>query len=622
MKFKVSKQKKKIKIRRQKETASPLSKLINESLPKYLIRDIVWEALKKVNYDKHIKKEEIYIEHPQNEEFGDFSTNVGMVLAGKAKKNPEVIAKNLKKQITGRDVLQCVSTIGGFLNFQLSTEWLANELNEILKEKDTYGNSNWGKDQTWLLEHTSPNPNKAMHLGHLRNNVTGMAIGNLWEAVGIKVTRDAIDNNRGIAIAKLMWGYLKFARKDKKETTDISYWSSHQDEWLTPEDANVRPDKFMDELYVKASTDFKENKDTEKTVRQMVVDWEAGNKNDLELWEKVLSYVYKGQKQTLDRLGSKWDHVWHEHEHYKMGKDLAYEGLEKGVFKKSKGAIVTDLKKYGIPDTVVIKSDGTALYITQDFSLTKLKMEKFKPDKAFWVIGPEQSLALKQFFAACEQLGIGKYEDYTHIAYGWMSIKGKGKMSSRLGNVIYIDDLVDEVKNKVLEKIKDSDFDETERENIAEKVALGAIKYSILKVGRMTGTAFDIDESVSFEGDSGPYLQYTYARANSILKESKSPIADRLSPKVELNNEEQAILRTLYKFPEMVFEAGMNLSPNLLCLYLFDLAQKFNLFYRKHKVLKAQSAKLKTQRLAITAATAQVIKNGLELLGIEVLEKM
>jgi arginyl-tRNA synthetase len=223
------------------------------------------------------------------------------------------------------------------------------------------------------------------------------------------------------------------------------------------------------------------------------------------LWKLVLSYSYAGQELTLSRLGNKWDYVWHESDHYAEGKQWVEEGLHKGVFKKGEeGAIVTDFSAYNIPDTVVIKSDGTSLYITQDLELTRLKKEKFHPDRMFWVIGPEQSLAMKQMFVACEQLGIGKYADYTHLSYGSVTIKGQGKMSSRSGNVLYIDDLIDDVRNHVLVVMDGEHMNNDEKKAIAEQVALGAVKYGFLRAGRERDIAFDLETAILVPTSSMP----------------------------------------------------------------------------------------------------------------------
>jgi arginyl-tRNA synthetase len=634
-------------------------------------RNIIIKALRKVT-----GTEDIHLQTPEQEDHGDYATNVALQLKNlKTKKlkdqlqvtnhqspreTAQEIVNRLKADKELTKVVDKIEVAGpGFINFFLEKEYLIDQLSVILNKKDSFGKSDLYKGQKYLIEHTSPNPNKAMHLGHLRNNVTGMAIANLWEFVEAKVVRDDVDNNRGIAIARLMWGYLKFAHKEtepfgKSQSFDqkkmINYWYDHKEEWKKPEDLNIRPDKFVDELYVKASKDFKEDKETEKQVRKIVVDWEARDEKNWELWKTVLEYSHKGQEMTLSRLGNRWDKIWHEHEHYQMGKDIVEEGLKKGIFKKGKkGAIITDLEKYDLPDTVVIKADGTALYITQDLALTKLKKETFNPDKLFWVIGPEQTLALKQLFAVSEQLGISKRENLIHISFGWMSIKGQGKMSSRLGNVVYIDDLLDKSKSIVQEIMNSGNkrLTDDETENISEQVSIGAVKYSILKVGRTTDTAFDFKESLSFEGNSGPYLQYTYARTRSVLEKArstKSGARNKLKiqkPDIQnvsnlknynldivsyfdirisdLNSEELSLLRTFIHFPEVISNAATNYAPNLLANYLYDLAQKYNSFYNSNKIIGSQNEDF---RLSLTEATGQILKNGLTLLGIPAPHKM
>ena len=563
------------------------------------------------------------LEHPKEESHGDYAVNVAMQLASVLRRSPMQIAQEIADNLelpAGVSKLEVAAP--GFINFWLDTSWLIENLQTIESAGTKYGSSDWGQGKTWLIEHTSPNPNKAMHLGHLRNNVTGMAIANIWEALGVTVIRDAIDNNRGIAIAKLMWGFLKFARKNENAPLEIAYWFDHQDEWHTPESLDTRPDRFMDRLYTLAADDCKNDAEVDALVRQMVVDWEAKDEKTWALWQHVLDYVYAGQNQTLQRLGNKWDKVWHEHEHYEKGKQYVEEGLAKGIFQKlDSGAILTDLESYNLPDTVVIKSDGTSLYITQDLALTDLKQKTFHPDKTFWVIGPEQSLAMKQVFAVSEQLGIGKVEDFTHIAYGYMSIKGQGKMSSRLGNVIYIDDLIDAAKEVVLAQMEARSFgSEEERQRVAEEIAVGSVKYSILKVGRLTDTAFDFATSLSVEGDAGPYLQYTYARSQSVLRKVETELTP-VDSTIEMNEAEQAVLRWLYRYPEMVQEAGLQLSPNYLANYLYELSQRFNTFYNSNQILVEES-EVKNFRLHLTKAVAQVLENGLQLLGIAAPERM
>ncbi len=619
------------------------------------IKDLIAKALDELGFDV---PEEIGLERTSNPQFGDVSSNVAMVMFSRlqatgdkqqAFKSPRELGEAIVNKIhdsrfKNNEVIVRIEVAGpGFVNFWLSDEFLIDNLAKVLEEKDDYGKapafakatvgkqknkSTKAQKQRVVVEHTSPNPNKSMHLGHLRNNVTGMAIANVLEANGNEVIRDCIDNNRGIAIAKLMWGYLKFARKSEEVPVDVGYWFEHRDDWKQPEDEGLRPDRFVDELYVKGSDDFKGN---EEIVRQMVVDWEAEDEKVWALWELVLGFSYAGQKMTLDRLGNKWDKVWHEHEHYKEGKVLVEKGIEKGVFRKlDDGAVVTDLAKFDLSDTIVTKSDGTALYITQDLALTKLKRETYGADQLYWVIGPEQSLAMRQMFAACEQLGIGKYEDYHHVAYGAMRIKGEGKMSSRKGNVVYIDELLDEARDRVKGLIKNEDLSADEVEALAEIVGVGAVKYSLLKVARMQDISFDFEESVSFEGNSGPYVQYTYARGRSVIDKANRGNYD-LRFKIqdlELNSEERGVLVELVWFGEVIERAAEDLAPHLVAGYVYELSKKFNSFYNKHSILgknQDEVSNLKSEtmfRIGLTEGVSVVLESGLKILGIDAPKRM
>lgn len=581
-------------------------------------KKIVEEVLSK-NYQVDI---DVEIENPKNENFGDFSTNVALKLSKVLSKNPSEIANEVLHLLPNIEEIEKVEVAApGFINFYLNTNQTKQILNEIIKKGDDFGKSEVGVGRKWLIEHTSINPNKAMHLGHLRNNITGMAISNLWENIGIEVVRDYVDNNRGIALAKLMWGYLKFARKSDSSPAEIDYWFEHQDEWQTPEELNEKPDHFIDKLYTQASEDFK-NPEIEEKVRKFVIDWENEEPKNRALWALVLEYSHQGQKTTLDRLGSRVDKVWYEHEHYTQGKNIVEDGLKKGVFNKTEdGAVLTNLKQYKIPDTIVIKKDGTSLYITQDLALTKLKKETFSADKLFWVVGPDQSLALKQVFAVCEQLGIGKVEDFTHLSFGYVTVKGEGKMSSRKGNVIYVDQLLDKARDIILEKIDNEELSEDEKFEIAEKLGIGSVKYSMLKVGRLTDTAFDFETSLSFEGDSAPYVIYTYTRCRSILAKLDGSVIKELDGVLN-SPEELEILKKLSNFPEVLSEAAENFSPNLVVNFVYELSQKFNTFYTKHQILNVEDEQVRYARIALTKATSIVLKKGLNLIGIDVVERM
>lgn len=559
-----------------------------------------------------------------NVQHGDYTSNFAMRFAKQLNKSPTELANQVCEKLKNEKLFSKIEVVPpGFINFWISEEVLLENLHEILNLKDNYGRSDYGNGETWLIEHTSPNPNKAMHIGHLRNNVFGMAVANIADFAGYKVIRDAVDNDRGIAIAKLMWGYLKFGRIDGQNNTDVAYWADHFDEWLTPEKANKRPDRFMDEFYVKGSADFSENKEVEEIVRNMVVLWEQEDKLIWKLWDKVLTYVHDGQALTLNRLGSHWDYVWHEHEHYREGKKMVELGLKKGIFIKSEGAIITQLRKYRIPDTIVEKSDGTSLYITQDLALTKKKKEKFNADKMHWVVGPDQTLALKQVFAVCDQLDIIKVEQCMHLSYGYMSIKGSGKMSSRLGNVLYIDELLDLASNKIYDQIKNPEITINEKKILAEKIGVSAVKYAILKVGRLTDMQFSFEEDLAFDGNSGPYLMYCYVRCLNILAKSGNEQGELIPNGVcKMSDSEYLLLRKLVVFNEIIFSSVNGYSPNLVCSYLFELAKLFSSFYEQVPVVSEKDSDLRAFRLSLVKSVSQVLKNGMELLGMDVVEKM
>lgn len=599
-----------------------------------------------------IKQADVQLEHPANSDHGDYSTNIAMKLFSKLAleqlqsmnlDSPRDLAYALVAQLddklaTQPDLSKFIKKIevagSGFINLYLSDQFFIDSLLTSISQKN-YGSSEIAKGKVWELEHTSPNPNKAMHLGHLRNNLVGMTLGRLWEAIGIRVIYEEMDNNRGIAIAKLMWGFLKFARIDKKTPVEISHWIDHPEKWQTPDDLKLRPDRFVDGLYVKGSTDFEQDKQVEQTVRQMVVDWEANDDNTRQLWQHVLNYSYLGQQLTLKRLGNCWDHVWHEHEHYHLGKEMVFEGLEKGIFVKLiDGAVATNLAKFDLPDTIIQKSDGTSLYITQDIALNKLKINKNHADKYHWVVGPEQKLALAQMFAICEQFGFVKRSDLVHISYGYMSIKGQGKMSSRAGNVLYIDDLLDLAKERAKALIKDGSLSDDQKNELSEKIGVGAVKYAILKVGRAVDMAFDIDSALSLEGNSGPYLQYTFARASSILRKAEilsqqleKTLTDALETQFNdlqhslSQTDDKGLLKLIYQYPTIVQSAALNSEPSTLATYLYQLAQAFNSFYNQQQVLVDEQL-LKQYRLGLVAAVIKVLGSGLTLLGIEPLSKM
>lgn len=611
----------------------------------YKLRELVWQSVK--GFAKGLKVEDIQLEHPENEKFGDYSSNIALVLAKKEGRKPGELAEEIVKGLQKTELLEKVEVAGpGFINFYLSKKFFKQEVAKILKEKDEYG---WAKaliGKTILLEHTSPDPIKTMHIGHLRNNFLGMSCYRILKSLGAKLALDCINNDRGTHVSQAMLGFLAFSRKNREIAKEellnfaipkekvkkvvgafnwreaLQAWLKNPGSWLGPEDLELKSDHFDLRIYAAASQALKLVPELKSQVQAILVAWEKEEKGVLELWRQIIDWSLKGYEQTYKRIGSHHDHVWHESDLYKGGKDLVYKGLEKGIFKKSQGAVVTHLVKYNLPDTVMIKKDGTSLYITFDINLTKQKKEKFPSDLYIWDIGSDQKLYLQQMFAVSEQLGLAKKEELFHLNYGFVYLKGKGKMSSREGTIISADDLIDLLVKKAKEIREKSAKAKLKKEDFDEAVALGALKYALLKNSRSTDIYFDIEESVSLEGNSGPYLQYTHARCQSILGKAGSKIEKTLDFE-DLNVEELNVVRALYKFPEVVLEAGEKFSPNILCSFLYELATRFNVFYHKHRILKAKEGQERAKlRLVLTASVAQVLKSGLELLGIEALEKM
>lgn len=562
------------------------------------------------------------LEYPTDMAHGDLASNVAMVAAKESKSNPRALAEQIALELGHIDGVQKIEIAGpGFINFTYAPSVFGECVREVKENPEAWGKNETLKGQTWVIEHASPNPNKAMHIGHLRNCVTGMALIRLTRASGAEVIADAIDNNRGIAIAKLMWGFLRFARKDNDTTKDLGYWYTHQGEWHTPKSKGALPDRFIDELYIAGSADAESSKESEQKVRDMVVDWEARDEATWALWRLVLEYSHEGQARTLKRLGSEFDHWWHEHEHYERGKELVSEGIEKGVFKElPEGGVLTNLEQYGLSDTIVQKRDGTSLYITQDIALTKLKKETWHPNKLVWVVGPDQSLAMQQVFAVCEQLGIGAREEFFHAAYGYMSIKDVGKMSSRKGTVLYVDEVIDETRDTVLALLKDRNLEDAD--TLAEEVALGAIKYAILRSSRTRDIAFDKTQAVTLEGDSGPYLQYAYTRALSVLKKAQAEDVDSKNWTSDVQFREHCVLeRLLVRFPRIVSRAQEELEPHYVTTYLTELAGEFNSWYAQEKIVDPTDPS-SPFKVALTEAFTTTMKNGLSLLGIGAPEQM
>ncbi len=557
-----------------------------------------------------------------NRAFGDLTTTVAFALAKVLQKPPLEVAEMLAVFLSEHaipGVAHISAQKPGYVNVTFSPAFWAALTHEVLEDA-SYGQNALLAGEVWAIEHTSPNPNKAMHLGHLRNNLVGMSVAHILETSGARVVYEAVDNNRGIAIAKLMWGFLSHMRKEIATPVDIAYWHEHKDAWYTPSELLILPDVFVSQCYQKGSDDAKDPALEEK-IRALVVAWEAHDPLVWDLWSHVLAYSYEGRDRTLRRLGNRWDTEWHEHEHYGKGKQYVEEGLAKGIFKRLEdGAVLTDLAAYNMPDTILLKRDGTSLYITQDLALTALKKEAHHADHLVWVVGPDQSLALRQLFAVCEQLGIGALTDFTHVSYGYVGLRdgdgGFKKMSSREGTVLLIDDVIDAVRDSLLLAVL-TRTEIVDKEALAEKLALAAVKFSVLKIERTQDVAFDIERSIETKGDSGIYVMYTLVRALSILKKAR---ALGKHPVVGECAKGQEVMREVFLYPHAVMRAQQDLSPHHLAQYLLDLCARFNQWYNEEIILDGSAEEV--HKLAVVAVVERVLRSGLAILNIETVEEM
>jgi len=563
----------------------------------------------------------IVFERADSFEHGHISTSVALKLSKQLEKSPFSIAEDFaahlsEKKIEGINHIEALAP--GFVNVFFDTSYINTVALHVLTEEKNFGSSKELQGQTWVIEHTSANPNKAMHMGHLRNNLIGMSLRNVLAFSGAKVLTDMVDNNRGIAIAKLMYGFLVAMRKNENTTPDILTWIQNPSFWKNPIDAGILPDLFITQCYLAGEKEFKASEDVEKIIRDFVVSFEDGDADVRALWRHVLAFAYQGMERTLSRLGNHFDKVWHEDQHYEQGKEFVEKGLKLGVFKSlPDGAVLTDLEQYNIPDTILLKRDGTSLYITQDIALTALKKKEYKADRLIWVIGPDQSLALQQLFAVCEQLGIGKLSDFTHVSYGLVGFKAEDgsfkKMSSRLGNVMLIDDLIDTAKDSIVQQFAEQGKELTqEKDVLAELLALAAIKFSLLKPDKNQNITFSISDAIATKGDSGVYVLYTLARIKSILRKAK---AEGNSIAIDKENSSgESVSRLFMFFGYAVSRSQTDLSSHHIAQYLLDVCGAFNSWYGQEVILDGSTSQ--AHKLAIAKAVSIVIENGLSILGI------
>ncbi|CAN5436365.1 arginine--tRNA ligase [soil metagenome] len=575
-------------------------------------------------YNVEIKVNDITVNATKTEFEGDY-TIVLFSLVKQLRKAPDAAANELGIYLTENyaHLFSSFNVIKGFLNLVVTDSyWISfladNYNNELFGQKPKNG-------KKVMVEYSSPNTNKPLHLGHLRNNFLGWSTAAILKADGYDIVKTCIVNDRGIHICKSMIAWQLFGNGATPETTGIKGDHFVGDYYVKFNDVYK---KEIEELVAQGITKEAAEKEAPimKAAQQMLVDWEAGKPEIIQLWAQMNSWVYKGFDKTYKRIGSDFDKVYYESETYLLGKDLVEDGLAKGVFKqKEDGSVWIDLTANGLDEKIVRRRDGTAVYITQDIGLVVNKYEEYKCDQSIYVVGDEQNYHFKVLKFIAQKLGLPSADGIYHLSYGMVELP-TGKMKSREGTVVDADDLVDEMinisKQKTEELGKVKDFTTEELKDLNDTIGLGALKFFLLRVDPKKRMVFNPEESIDFHGFTGPFVQYTHARIKSILRKlaevsnDLSVISNSLAPL------EKGVINQLEQFDAVIEESAREHDPSKLAIYVFSLAKIFNSFYTEHSIANAESNEKKALRLQMARLTAHTIKTAMQLLGIHVPERM
>ncbi len=587
------------------------------------IQSAAIESLEEL-YASQFSEQDFQVNETRPEFKGDY-TIVLFSLLKPLKESPEGLGKKLGDLLLKKHaaLFTHYNIIKGFLNLSLSDESLLHLL------KKNYNDICFGKKplnhKRVMVEYSSPNTNKPLHLGHLRNNFLGWSVSEILKANGYEVYKSSILNDRGIHICKSMIAWQEFANG------------------ATPESTNTKGDHFVGDYYVKFNNEYKKeiedlkSKGVEKETaekeapimqktQQMLLDWENGKPEVIELWGKMNGWVYKGFDETYKRIGSDFDQTFYESKTYLLGKDFVQEGLNSGAFfKKEDGSVWIDLSDVGLDEKLLLRGDGTSVYITQDIGLVKQKFQDYHLDESIYVIGDEQIYHMNVLKEICRKLGMPFADKIYHLSYGMVELT-TGKMKGREGTVVDADDLIDEMvetsKKHTEELGKVKDFTEEELTELYETLGLGAMKFYLLRVDPKKRMIFNPEESIDFHGFTGPFVQYTYARIKSILRKVEEPVINQQLQKEPLLPLERQLIIFLEKYSNVISQAAEEHNPSVVANYVFHLAKTFNSFYTEHSVANAENEEKKSLRLQISIMTAMVIKSALQLLGIKVPERM
>ncbi len=560
----------------------------------------------------------------------DFEGDITLVVfpfTKTARKQPEVIGNEIGQWLTeNTDIVDKYNVIKGFLNLSISKDNWISTLNNIYNDKKYGTKEETPESPLMMIEYSSPNTNKPLHLGHVRNNLLGYSISQIQKANGWKVVKTNIVNDRGIHICKSMLAWLKYGNGETPASTGMK--GDHLiGKYYVEFDKHYKAE--LKELQAKGMSEdeAKANSSLMKEAQAMLLKWEQNDPEIRSLWQMMNEWVYAGFDETYKRLGVDFDKIYYESNTYLEGKEKVEEGLKKGIFyRREDGSVWADLTSDGLDEKLLLRSDGTSVYMTQDIGTAKLRYQDYPIDKMVYVVGNEQNYHFQVLSLLLDKLGFKWGKELVHFSYGMVELPN-GKMKSREGTVVDADDLMDGMieeaaqTSAALGKLENCTKEEID--NINRMVGLGALKYFILKVDPRKNMTFNPEESIDFNGNTGPFIQYTCARIKSILRKASEQGIDIKEVKgITLQEKEVSLIQNLTSYPSIVEQAGKDFSPALIANYVYDLVKEYNQFYQTSPILKEENAETMNMRLMLSACTVKVIESGMSLLGIEMPEKM